>query len=406
MQNRFPVSPHPAAAEAGAEAVGSIPPSPSQTAGSADPLVPWPDNLSRALARRQLPGLDALRAFSVLLVVFYHHDYPMPGSLGVLSFFVLSGFLITWLLLHEHRKHGAISLRRFYVRRALRLFPAFYLYWLVATGLLLATGKFILWPQAWSAFFYVNNYYQAVAGHFGSVYSHTWSLAVEEQFYLLWPVALIALLRRRANLPAVLMAAIGVAWVWRAVLMFGYGVHGAWIYEAFDARADHLLMGCLLAVALERKLFGRFWAAVCSHRLLPAVTVGLLALEVAAGHAMGGTDHFADFILQPLLVAILLVQIMAFASTPGWRWLNWAPLAYIGKISYSIYLHQQFTPSLVKPLIAGFPGPVILITLPAIVATASASYYLVERRFLILKEKYGERPPPEGLAALARAVDK
>ena len=364
-----------------------------------------PDILVQALAQRQLPALDALRAFSVLLVIFYHHDYSVPGGLGVLAFFVLSGFLITWLLLQEHEKHGSISLRRFYIRRALRLFPAFYLYWLVVTGILLALGKNILWPQAWSSFFYVNNYYQAIAGHFSSVYSHTWSLAVEEQFYLLWPVTLIVLLRRRANVPVILMAVVAGVWVWRAALMFGWKIAEVWIYEAFDARADHLLMGCLLAVALKRRLFGRLWRVICSHRLLPAVTLGLLVIEVTATRTLGDPGRYADFILQPLLVAMLIVQWMAFAGTAGWRWLSWAPLAYVGKISYSVYLHQQFTPSLVKPLTQFFPGPAILLTLPAIIATASASYYLVERRFLILKEKYGDRPP-EGLEALARAVDQ
>jgi peptidoglycan/LPS O-acetylase OafA/YrhL len=356
-------------------------------APSARPALPA--NLSAALAQRHLPALDAVRAFAVLLVILYHHEYPAPGDLGVLSFFVLSGFLITWLLLHEHGKNGSIALRRFYIRRVLRLFPAFYLYWLAVTIMLVVFGKKILWPQAWSSFFYFNNYYQAIYGHFSSVYSHTWSLAVEEQFYLLWPVILIWLLRRGADLAHVLAGAIVCVWAWRAFLIFGAQVPGVWLYEAFDARADHLMVGCLLAVALEQQRFGRIWTALCSHRLLPALTLGLLVAEVMLSRAwqMDSASRYVDFIVQPLLVAALIVQWMAFSATSAWRWLGWAPLAYVGRISYGIYLHQQCAHAL-KPLTQMAPVPPILITLPLIIASASASYYFVERPFLAMKDKY------------------
>jgi peptidoglycan/LPS O-acetylase OafA/YrhL len=348
-----------------------------------------PANLRAALAERHLPTLDAVRAFAVLLVIFYHHGYPVPGDLGVLSFFVLSGFLITWLLLHEHEKKGSIGLRRFYIRRVLRLFPAFYLYWLTVTVILVFLDKPILWPQAWSSFFYVSNYYQAIYTHFPSVYSHTWSLAVEEQFYLLWPVVLIWLLRRRAHLAGVLAAAIVCVWVWRAFLILGLQVHEVWLYEAFDARADHLMVGCLLAVALKQERFPRIWTVLCSHRLLPAVTLGLLVAQVTVSRAMemDSASRYLDFIVQPLLVAALIVQWMAFAATSTWRWLSWAPLAYLGRISYGVYLHQQCAGAL-KPLTQMLSVPAILITLPLVIASASASYYFVERRFLLVKEKY------------------
>src|SRR5918995_3010394 len=120
-------------------------------------------DLASALRQSNLPSLDGLRAIAVFLVVFYHFGVPyVNGGLGVLIFFVISGFLITWLLLKEEARWGNVSLKLFYIRRTLRIFPAFYAYWLlIVVGLGLILGKRIIWPQAVSSFFYVNNYYQA-----------------------------------------------------------------------------------------------------------------------------------------------------------------------------------------------------------------------------------------------------
>lgn len=354
---------------------------------------PMPANLARALAQGQLPGLDALRALAAFSVVFYHGGLPVPGDLGVLSFFVLSGFLITWLLVAEWEKYGNISLKLFYLRRSLRIFPAFYVYWLLIVWLLALFNRNIVWSQAWSSFFYVNNYYQAINGHIESGFSHTWSLGVEEQFYLLWPFALAVLFRKRARLEVWLAAAIGLVWVWRFFLEFGVNVHQTWMYEAFDARADHLLIGCLLAVVLRQRRGGALWSALCAHPVLPAVTLALLVAEVAWSRASGGAvPRSVEFILQPLLVAAIMVQWMAFAGSGAWRWLNWPWLVYLGKISYSIYLYQQVAPSFVRPLASLLPeAPRLVFTVPATIALASASYYFVEKPFLKLKERYGQR---------------
>ena len=358
----------------------------------------FPENLRLSLQQPQLPGLDALRAFAAWLVVFYHQGLAVPGDLGVLAFFVLSGFLITWLLLKEHQKYGDISLKLFYLRRALRIFPAFYLYWLAVVGLLLLFGKNLQRPQAWASFFYMTNYYQALHGHVSSGFSHTWSLAVEEQFYLLWPLGLLVLLRRKADLTRWLMGSIAAFWIWRAVLEFAIQVQEVWVYEAFDARADHLLMGCLLAVVLREQRAPGLFRRLCAHPALPVVTLGVLVAEVAIGQRMGGYGARSfEFILQPLLVAALIVQWMAFAVHPGWRWLNWGWLVYLGKISYSTYLYQQIVPAAMKPVFNQWPmAPPIVLTLPVIVAAASASYFLVEKPFLKLKDRFGSRQTTAG----------
>ena len=352
-----------------------------------------PAALRAGLESAQIPALDGLRAFSVLLVIFYHHNYPVPGDLGVLVFFVLSGFLITWLLLKEQAKHGDISLRLFYIRRSLRIFPAFYVYWFLVVGLFLATGKPVMpWGQVWASFFYFTNYYQAINGHLSSALSHTWSLGVEEQFYLLWPVALIALLRRQADLARWLMVAIGAIWVWRAVLEFAIGVPEVWVYESFDARADHLLIGCLLAVALYRGVAPRLFAWLCCHPLMPIPTLALLIGEVVWSYGHSWSSRSFQFALRPLLVAVLMVQWIAFSRTPGWNWLNWKWLVYLGKISYSAYLYQQIAPAFARPLTSLAPAwPPVVIDLPVTIALAYASYRVIEKPFLKIKDRFGQR---------------
>ena len=113
------------------------------------------EQLRRRLDMQHIPALDGVRGLSVALVIFYHAGIPVSGPLGVLMFFVLSGFLITWLLLKEDEQFGAISLRSFYRRRTLRIFPAFYCFWAMAVLLRIAGGGAVLWPTAWSSFFII-----------------------------------------------------------------------------------------------------------------------------------------------------------------------------------------------------------------------------------------------------------
>ena len=152
---------------------------------------------------RHIPALDALRAASALLVILYHCGVPyIPASLGVTVFFVISGFLITWILLKEYDQRGTISLRNFYGRRSFRIFPAFYVFWAIMIAATLFRHAHVLWGQALSSFFYVCNYYQGTHGYPSSAFSRTWSLAVEEQFYLLWPLLFRTFARNQEKLSA------------------------------------------------------------------------------------------------------------------------------------------------------------------------------------------------------------
>jgi peptidoglycan/LPS O-acetylase OafA/YrhL len=354
-----------------------------------------PPALAYSLSQPHLPALDALRAFAALLVVFYHITSPrIPGGLGVLAFFVLSGFLITWLLLQEYDRYGTVSLRLFYLRRSLRIFPAFYVYWAAVVGGRWVSGKRILWPQAIASFFYANDYYQAIRGDPNTALSHTWTLAIEEQFYLLWPAAFLVLARDRTKALRVTLAAVVFVWIWRFFLKLGMGVWQGYFYEAFDTRLDGLAVGCALAIALHIGAGIPVWTWLCEAAWKPLITLAFLAGSVLLENRYQSSYRdLAGLLVNPLLVAALIVQWMSLsAEHRAWRWLNQPGLVYLGTISYSIYLYQQLVPGLVARVARGMPGPALeLATLSAILLAASFSYWVIERPFLRLKDRIAKR---------------
>ncbi|MCM3921677.1 acyltransferase, partial [Frankia sp. AiPs1] len=200
------------------------------------------------------PALDGLRALAVLAVLCFHMNALSGGYLGVDVFLVLSGFLITGLLLAERDRVGAVSLGRFYVRRAFRLLPAFGVFVAVGAVLVVAVktraDQWDFLDNAVTSLLYVNNYYRVFRPDSGGAwFGHTWSLSLEEQFYLIWPAVLVLLCRRpaaRRRLPAILGAAAVAVFAWREILIAA-GVSDARIYFGLDTRADALLVGAGLA---------------------------------------------------------------------------------------------------------------------------------------------------------------
>jgi peptidoglycan/LPS O-acetylase OafA/YrhL len=349
-----------------------------------------PANLASGLKSSELAGLDGIRAIAAFLVVFYHFGVPyVSGGAGVLMFFVLSGFLITWLLLRENDELGVISLRNFYIRRSLRIFPAFYCYAAILFAIILVRQTRWVPPQAVAALFYVSNYYQAFFGDPNTGFSHTWSLAIEEQFYLLWPMAFLMLRGDYQRMSRFLTGAILTIWIYREMLVFVFRVHQGYIYEAFDTRADHLLIGCLLAVVLRAGMLPRFWKWV-TRSWVAAITVSLLALSSVAESAYGPTYRDSiSFIVNPLLTAIWIPQLIALRGAAAWSWMGWTWVRYLGRISYSVYLYQQLLIGVPKKL---FPHLAavwqLAATVALIVAVATLSHYFVERPFLKLKGRF------------------
>lgn len=362
----------------------------SDSESVARPARRLPLALEAGLARRHLAGIDGLRAIAALLVVLYHANVPgIPASTGVLAFFVLSGFLITRLIIAEEERTGTVSLSRFYVRRSFRIFPAFYVYWLVAMAVMILRHRPINWPQSFSAFFYVSNYYQAIFGDPSNGLSHTWSLGIEEQFYLLWPFVFL-LLRSNARRFKALIVLIPLLWLYRESLVYVFHVNQRYIYEAFDTRVDHILMGCLLAVALEGGRFTRLWKIVCVSPLMVVVTILLMVLAFSGASVLHVRDYrdSIEFVVVPVLCAILIAQLVAFPTHAITSVFNWGWMRYLGKISYSIYLYQQLLVYPSMKVFEGFPVFGVMAAIVASILVAMGSFYLVEQPFLRLRQRY------------------
>ncbi len=308
-------------------------------------------------------------------------------------FFVISGFLITWLLLNENARNGEVSLRRFYIRRSLRIFPAFYAYAFLSLGLLVVLNKPIHWHQTTASLLYFANYYQAIYGDPNTGLSHTWSLGIEEQFYLLWPVLFLLLKNRPGALCKVTASIVSAVWLYRIVLKYIFHVWQGYFYEAFDTRMDHLLIGCLLAIALFHFQKAPFWGVLTRAPLLCLSVVGLIcsaALEQRFG------DRYRDawgFIVGPVLCASLIPQAIAHRNSVWVRWLEWRPVVYLGSISYSLYLYQQLVLEPVRKALRILPFTMQVVgSIAVVIVAASGSYWVIERPFLRVKNRvFAER---------------
>lgn len=323
-------------------------------------------------------------------MILFHYGWTfIPAGFGVMFFFVISGFLITWVLLKEQGEKGSVSLKNFYLRRALRIFPALYCFWILVTALLLITHRQIRWGQAISALFYVSNYYQGLHHYPSTPYSLTWSLSIEEQFYLLWPITFRSLIESPKQLVKLLASLIVLVWVWRIVLTFR-GAPSEYIYTAFETRLDHLLVGCLLAICLRQGFASRFVERLTRSDFQMLVPFGGLLLSMAIdGHYGVKYRNAIGFIVDPVLICMLLVQLLA-SNRGASRWLDWKPIAFLGTISYSTYLYHETAFRAAERIVAKAHLPssaILLIGLALSYLVAAASFFFIESRFLRFKHK-------------------
>jgi peptidoglycan/LPS O-acetylase OafA/YrhL len=299
----------------------------------------------------RVPGLDGVRALAVLAVLAFHQGLPwIPGGfLGVDVFFVLSGYLITDLLVVGYRKRGGIGLGRFYQRRARRLLPALALMLITVTAAVsvLEPGqRATLRPAILGAVTYTSNWWQAFAHQsYFSLYGpppafeHLWSLAVEEQFYLIWPVLLAVILtlvhspRRRA------LVAWGGAVASALVMLAIYQPGGdpSLVYYGTDTHASALMIGAALALTwpLAKVARSSGWAT----KLLDSLgAAALLILAWAVWHLAGSNSALYPYGL--VLAALAAGGLLLAAAAPGriGSLLSWQPLRWLGIRSYGIYL--------------------------------------------------------------------
>jgi peptidoglycan/LPS O-acetylase OafA/YrhL len=363
--------------------------------------------LRRPVARSKgIPALDGIRAVAVALVLADHGGIPgvTGGFLGVDVFFVLSGFLITSLLLDEHARTDRIALAGFWIRRARRLLPA-----LIVTVFTVVAARELFSPEATAtlrddavaAFFWVSNWAFVAQktdyfsqGSPPSPLQHTWSLAVEEQYYLIWPLLLIAvawILARRSP-RAVRWGVFGLATAGAtasaaAAIVFTSDSTLNRIYFGTDTRAQALLVGAAAAALLVRdwsvltaggavrSRWGR-WLA----RTLPII--GLAVLAAAAHYATGSSRDFRYGLLIVVAVAAVLVVAPVALDQGGLvaRALAWRPLVWLGAISYGVYLWHWPMFLALNGERTGWSGSLLFaLRCAATIAVATASWWLLEQ---------------------------
>ncbi len=370
------------------------PPSPG---GGEDGTLNRAEKPAIAARLRYLPGLDGLRALAVMAVLIYHADAAwLPGGfLGVDVFFVISGYLITSLLLAERSATGRIKLRRFWARRARRLLPALFALLAVVAVVVLVwvpdqearlggdVGAAFTYSTNWYLIFQQESYFAALGRP--SLLRHLWSLAVEEQFYLAWPLAFAAGLAMYGKrwFPKVILVGALVSAVLMA-LLFMPGTDPSRVYFGTDTRAAGLLVGSLLAFAwVPGRLSTRPRLAGRALLVLGAV-VSLTALVLCTMFASeyGTFLYQGGFLLVALLSALLVASVSHPGGAPG-KVLGWAPLVWLGVRSYAIYLWHWPVFMLTRPHIdVPIDGPWLFAGRLAItLLLADISYRLIEQPF-------------------------
>ena len=352
--------------------------------------------MNNRLTLRYMPALDGLRAIAIVAVMVYHASPSlMPGGFaGVELFFVLSGFLITGLLLKEQQCHGGIHLGYFYARRLLRLLPALLLLLTVVT-----TFAYCVLPGGFGsrtltdsllALGYCVNWARAFDLRGPSLLGHTWSLSIEEQFYLLWPITLILLVKRTGDsrsLTRVLGLSAAVAVIYRILMLIG-GASAVRLYNGLDTRADGLLLGCALGAALSSGMIDLSRPSVrrVIQRATPWAMIGCCWAIWSLSWLQVGT-YIWGLPLVSLCTAVLICSVLLTPDGRLSRVLTSRPLVWIGQLSYGLYLWHYPVYRIMGHMGASEFQCLTLGTVITVLA-AALSWHLMEKPLLRLKKHF------------------
>lgn len=325
--------------------------------------------------KRRIPSLDGLRVVAIGLVMCSHQLLHVPGVplrwwfsanayLGVSLFFCLSGYLITTLLLDEVDETGTLDLRRFYVRRFLRIVPPFYAY--IAAIAVLGLSD---WHSVVAAATFTQGYSPWGKNLF---LAHSWSLSIEEQFYVLWPAALLLLGRRRATKVAITL--LFASPLVRVATHFA-PLPGYWDEFVLHSRLDGLMIGCCAALLRDEAWFERWRHRLASPAAAGTGTMVALVLSPLLTYAFRGR-YMVPFGYSLNGLALVTVMLYVVQEPDTWigRCLNWRPVVHAGMISYGLYLWQQLF--LMGPrgsLVRSFP-----LNLALTLAAAEISWWTIE----------------------------
>ncbi len=355
---------------------------------------------------RYIPSLDGLRAGAVMLVVLAHFglDGFVPGGFGVTAFFWISGYLLTGQMLSEIGRSGRLNFARFYLRRLMRLMPAAIVYILIAGGAFVAIGGSMTLLAWLAAIFYGANYYDlyvtfpSLPSGVQSPLTHLWSLAVEEHFYIIWPVALVALHRRRWTLAVLLAVCAGVLawrlWLYDACFIGQLpgppgGICGLKpdyrLYKATDTRLDSIAWGAMVAV-LAASQHRAAVSRILASRILQAIALAILLAGFVVRDNM--FREVWRYSLQGISLCILIPAVTGPNSLIR-RLLELPPIVLLGRFSYSIYLWHWAAVSFSD---WSHPEHNTAWAIQAICITTIGtliSYYAIERPMITLRRRAG-----------------
>jgi peptidoglycan/LPS O-acetylase OafA/YrhL len=345
------------------------------------------------------PALDGVRAFAIVLVVALHTSYHlippwdgelMPaGFLGVDVFLALSGFLITTLLLERHDRESH-PIPRFWARRALRLMPAALVLLIVNLACAVVFGKDVTdalrsFPVVFGQF---TNWAELNGVGISPAIVHFWSLAIEGQFYLVWPLVLFGALKlgiSRRQLIVLVLLGVAAVVLWRAHL-WQSGRGWLQIYLRTDARADSLLLGVVLALLPYDRLVGALPTRVRGALGMAALAGIVLVAEVV--QPSSEVLYLGGFTVVALMSTVLVA--MALQPSPLYGLLAIAPVVFLGRISYSLYLwHLPVFDVVAQHTQSWSPAPRTAVGWTIALSAATGSYLFVERPALRLKDRLG-----------------
>lgn len=374
---------------------------PARNAAASVPAAPA-DSKRRARARlRQVPGLDGLRGLAVLAVVIYHFfgDILPGGYLGVDMFFVLSGFLITSLLVREFNVTGRISLKGFWLRRFRRILPAALIVLSICTAIVALIGGDLavgIREQFLGTFFFVNNWTQIATSqtYFApnevQVFAHYWSLAVEEQFYLIWPLLMLGVFaisrRKPKRLPIAVSLILAIASAVAMALLYSPGEDPTRVYYGTDTHAFGLLIGAMLSLIMtstDKDMDADSWPT--ANKGIFAGTVGVFALVgyLAQLVWMGADRDFTyrgGLVLTSVLGAAMIWAVVRESGPLTWIFRT-RVMRWLGQRSFSLYLWHWPVVMIVHALSDAPSWLLGLLSLPLSCLLAEVTYQFVENPF-------------------------